>query len=413
TVLEPRNSLNNQATAPVLAPLYAPPVESLQSYTLQPGQALSAMLMEASITGPDLTELLRSLHELRSPRSIPAGIEVTVRRWVETGEPRTVEVMLNPDTTVRLVRAGMGWSSSVTVTPIIVDTVFVSGVINEGGSLYLSIGTDTTLSLPQKERVQLVSELADIYEYKIDFLHEIHAGDRYAFAYEREARPDGTARRRRVLVARLDNQGKRYDAIYFNQGKIAGYYDLEGRSLRRGFRRYPIDYVRITSSFAARRYHPILGIYRAHLGTDFGAARGTPVRSTGDGTVIFVGRDGGYGNVVMIRHINGYTTRYAHLSRFESGIRRGRRVKMSERIGYVGSTGLATAPHLHYELRHNGRAIDFSRARLPAAPPLPATYQDDYRALMKQRVALLEEAALGTRMARTRTNANPAVGGGM
>jgi murein DD-endopeptidase MepM/ murein hydrolase activator NlpD len=115
----------------------------------------------------------------------------------------------------------------------------------------------------------------------------------------------------------------------------------------------------------------------------------------------------------MIRHTNGYTTRYAHLSRFEKGMRRGRHVKMSERIGYVGSTGLATAPHLHYELRQNGRAIDFSKARLPAAPPLPAAYRDDYRALMKQRVALLEEAVLGRRMARTRSNANPAVGGGM
>src|SRR6185369_3352038 len=137
------------------------------------------------------------------------------------------------------------------------------------------------------------------------------------------------------------------------------------------------------------------------------------VKAVGDGVVTSAGREGGYGNVVMIRHVNGYSTRYAHLSRFAAGVRAGRRVNMGEVVGYVGMTGLATAPHLHYELRLNGKPIKYKDANLPTAPPLPVAYRDDYRLLLQQRLALLQEAALGTRIARTRVNANPAVGGGM
>jgi murein DD-endopeptidase MepM/ murein hydrolase activator NlpD len=337
-----------------------------------------------------------------------------VRSFASTGEPRSVEVRVNPDTTIKLARTDIGWSSSVTVTPIVLDTLFVTGQIDQGGSLYLSLGMDTTLNLPYEERIALVSDLADIFEYQVDFLHDIQPGDRYSLAFERESRPDGTARSsgRRVLIARLETGDTTLDAIYFKEKQIAGYYDLKGTALRRGFRRHPLDYVRITSSFAWKRYHPILGVYRAHLGTDFGAASGTPVKAVGPGTVTFAGRQGGYGNVIVIRHVNGYTTRYAHLSRFEKGIRAGRYVNMGDVIGRVGMTGLATAPHLHYELRLNGKPIDYNKAKLPTSPPLPREYRDQYRGLMQQRVALLEQAVLGTKVARARAN-NPAVGGGM
>src|SRR5690606_25861737 len=131
------------------------------------------------------------------------------------------------------------------------------------------------------------------------------------------------------------------------------YYDEKGGSLRRGFTRYPIEFARVTSRFNPNRKHPVLGVNRAHLGTDIGARTGTPVRSTADGTVTFAGKQGGYGNMVIVRHANGYTTRYAHLSRFAAGMRAGRKVALKETIGYVGQTGLATGPHLHYELRKN------------------------------------------------------------
>jgi murein DD-endopeptidase MepM/ murein hydrolase activator NlpD len=414
TVLEPRAALDNRADAPVLEPIYAAPVEQVETHELERGQTLSTLLMRASITGSDLADVLRTLDAQQNLRSLRAGTEVTVRKLASTGEARSIDVRFHADTTIHLARFSTGWSTQRTVTPVVLDTVFVSGEIEQGRSLYESIALDTSLSLPYEERIQLVTAVADIFEYKIDFLHEIQPGDRYALVYEREARPDGSARSQRVLAARMVNSGARLDAVHFVKGGIRGYYDLEGKSLRRGFRRYPVEYVTITSSFSSNRYHPVLGIYRAHLGTDFGAPTGTKVKVTGDGTVTFAGRDGGYGNVVMVRHVSGYTTRYAHLSRFAEGIRPGKRVMMSDVIGYVGSTGLASGPHLHYELRQNGRAVNFAKANLPTAPPLPIEYREAYRSLLSDRLALLENGLQVARLAKAARNpVSPVVGGGL
>jgi len=411
-VLEPRTSIDNRDTAPLLGPIYAAPVEEVQTHALRRGETLSGVLARMSIAGGELHQLLGAVRERSNMRSMNEGTEITVRRWSGNNEARAVEVRLNADSTLRVTRVSMGWSTDVIITPTVVDTVFVAGQIDAGRSLYESIAYDSTLNLPAAERIRLVAELASIYEYKLDFAHEIQPGDRFALAYEREARPDGTARSRRILVSRIDNQGKRFDAIYFKHKDIQGYYDLEGASLKRGFKRYPVDYVRITSSFAPNRYHPILKVNRAHLGTDFGAPTGTKVKATGEGTIVTAGRSGGYGNLVEIRHINGYTTRYAHLSRFGPGIRAGKRVQADDVIGYVGATGLATAPHLHYELRQNGKPIDSRSAKLPGAPPMPVAYQDDFRVLMRDRLALLENALSGARYARSTTTMPQNVSGG-
>ncbi|MGH7469116.1 MAG: M23 family metallopeptidase [Longimicrobiales bacterium] len=407
-----RSRVDNLESAAVLDPVYALPVERVETHQLELGQTLSVLLMRASLNGSDLAGLLRAIDERQNLRSLASGVEVTVRRWLSNGETRSVDLQLNADTTIRAMRSDSGWSTSLVLTPIVLDTLATSSTISAGQSLYEAIVFDSLAAIPVTDRVGLVSDLASIYEYQLDFTHEIQPGDRFTLVYEREARPDGSARRLRILAARIDNRGKRHDAVLFQRAGLAGYYDLEGRSMRRGFKRYPIDYVRVTSSFAWRRYHPILGIYRAHLGTDFGAAQGTPVKATGDGSVTFAGRDGGYGNVVVIRHTNGYSTRYAHLSRFASGIRPGRRVQMNNVIGYVGATGLATAPHLHYELRLNGRPIDFSRARLPSSPPLPPAYRDEYFALVKNRLVLLQEAVLGAGLARKTADPAMPMGGG-
>ncbi len=411
TVLPPRAALDNRDTASVMTPLYAPPVEEVSTLQLQPGQTLSVLLMRASITGGDLAELLRALNTQQNLRGLPVGSEVTIKRWASNGEARSVELRVRADTTIRVAREGLGWATSIIETPTVFDTVFMSGEIAAGKSLYEAIAYNDDISLPVGERIELVSELAGIYEYKLDFAHEIQPGDRYSFAYEREARPDGTARRRRILISRIESGNRAHDAVYFKYDGMGTYYDLDGKSLKRGFKRSPLDYARVTSSFAWKRYHPILGMYRAHLGTDYGAATGTPVKATGEGTVAFAGREGGYGNVIVLRHMNGYTTRYAHLSRFASGIRAGKRVELSQVIGYVGSSGLATGPHLHYEFRKNGQPVDASKMDLPNAPPLPAQYRADYRSLVKSRLVLLEEAQLGARFAKRQAQTAPTGGG--
>ena len=393
TIMGPPERSIPKESARVVGPLYAAPVERVETHVLSSGETLSGVLASASIAGREFADMLMALREHQSPRRLSAGTEVTIRRWLSTGEPRAVEIRLNADSTVRLARTDLGWRGAVQITPVVLDTVFASGVIDEGRTLYEAIVRDESSNLPPAERIQLVGELADIYEYRLDFTREIQPGDAYRLVYERERRPDGTARRRRILISEVQNRGLSYSAVFFDGGPLAnGYFDRDGRSLKRGFSRYPIRYPRVTSNFSWRRYHPILGRYRAHLGTDYGANAGEPVRATADGIIVARGVSGGYGNLVEIRHANGYTTRYAHLSRFASDQRRGSGVKQGQTIGYVGSTGLATAPHLHYELRRNGQPIDARSAKLPDGAPVPKAYQAAFAEIVDDRLVLLSRA---------------------
>ena len=410
-IIQPKTPMLDPSEAPTLQPVVVPAPEHVETHVIKRGETLTGVLTRASLAGADLAEVLLVSAEHINPRRLSSGAEVTVRKWTMTGTPRSIEMRLNADTTVVLARNEVGWSSTLQVTPVVIDTVFVAGQIDAGTTLYESLVLDETINLPAAERVQLASELGSIYAYTIDFSREIQPGDSYQIAYEREARPDGTARSRRILIGEVVNQGKSYSAIYYKRGSIDGYYGADGKSLRLGFRRNPLDFMRVTSTFAAKRYHPILGIYRAHLGTDYGAAHGTPVYAVADGTVAGAGRDGGYGNVVTIRHHSGYSSRYAHLSRFGSKIRPGVRVKQNDIIGYVGATGLATGPHLHYELRMNGRPVNSRTVKLPGAPPLPSDYRAEFRQLASERVALLQNALTQPRLAKVRSNNNASVGG--
>jgi murein DD-endopeptidase MepM/ murein hydrolase activator NlpD len=387
------------ATAPTLGVLYAAPVERVETHVLASGQTLMGVLGEARITGPDMADLLLSLRSHVNPRRLGRNAEVTVRRWARTDEPRAVDIRVDADSTVRLVKQDLGgWSSEVLITPTEIDTVFAGGVIGNGRtSLYEAIVMDEESRLPPRERVQLVYTLATIYEYKLDFTREIQPGDSYKLVYEREARPDGSARSRRVLAASMNVQGREYPAIWFDgSSDVKGYFDLEARPLATGFSRYPVAYPRITSNFNPNRYHPVLGVYRAHAGTDFGAPTGTEVHSTANGTVTFAGTNGGYGRMIEIRHFNGFTTRYAHLSAFAPGIRLGAKVTQKQLIGRVGATGLATAPHLHYELRINGRAVNARTANLPDAPPIPGAMKSEFMALAAARSTLLDRIPAGS-----------------
>ena len=394
TVLQPRESrsVTTPENAPMLEVVQVAPVEKIETHVIRRGETLSGVLARMAVVGQDLADALFVMREHQDPRRMSDGAEVTVHRWSANGSPRSVELRLNADSTVILAKSELGWQGNMVLTPVVVDTVFVAGTIEAGTTLYTSLVLDETINLPAAERVQLASELGGIYAYTIDFSREIQPGDSYQIAYEREARPDGTARSRRILISEVVNQGKAISAVYFSRGSIEGYYTKEGQSLRSGFRRSPLEFTRVTSSFNWKRYHPILGLYRAHLGTDYGAGYGTPVYAVADGSVASATRDRGYGNVITLRHFNGYTTRYAHLRGFAKGIVGGKRVKQNQIIGYVGSTGLATGPHLHFELRQNGRPVDSRKVKLPGAPPIPPEYRPDFRSLVVERLALLEQA---------------------
>lgn len=368
-----------------------PPPEDVETLVIKRGQTLSGVLESARIRGRDLSALLLAVREHKNPRRLAAGTEVTIRRPVDAEEPSSVAVRLNADSTLVVVNDELiGWSPEMEVTSVVLDTISASGTIEAGESLFESVVNLEDSTFPYEDRFALVPRLAGIYEYKLDFLHDIQPGDTYRLVYERESRPDGTSRTQRILVAELVNHGKTFPAVHFDGGDGFDYYDEEGGSMRLAFKRYPLDYVRITSSFSWRRYHPVHGVYRAHVGTDFGARAGTPVRATGNGTVQFAGRNGGYGNLIKLRHPGGYTTRYAHLRGFASGIRPGARVEQGEVIGYVGATGTVTAAHLHYEFRKDGAPVNPRTVELPSAEPVAEELLDEYRRTLEDRRALLE-----------------------
>lgn len=395
TWLAPRKDTADPATAPLLAAVYAAPVERVETHVLSRGETLSTALAAGSLVGLELNEFLLGVREHLNPRRLTDGVEVTFRRFARNDALRAVEIRVNADSTVRMVRKDYGWTGEVRMTPVVIDTVYVAGEVEKGRTVYEALVADDDSPLIPDERIKLVYHLAEVYEFKLDFTREIQPGDTYRLVYERERRPDGTARSRRILVAELVNQNIPYTAVWYasSDNEVEGYYDADGKPLKTGFSRYPVAFPRISSRFNPNRYHPVLKVRRAHMGTDFGASKGTPVRATADGTVNFAGwNSGGYGNLVKITHISGYETRYAHLSRFAKGVRPGVKVKQGQEIGYVGSTGLATAAHLHYELRKGGSAIDAMRAKLPDAPPLKAAYLSDFLMLADARQQLLGEA---------------------
>jgi murein DD-endopeptidase MepM/ murein hydrolase activator NlpD len=217
------------------------------------------------------------------------------------------------------------------------------------------------------EEVELANDFAEIFAWDVDFSRSVQPGDEFSILTESYVRPG------RILAGRYTNALHEYRAVYFEhaEGK-GGYYRPDGSSVKRQLLRAPLNYRRVSSRFSHSRLHPILKVRRPHLGIDYAAARGSPVWAVADGKVIFRGVSGGLGKLVKVRHANGYVSYYGHLSRFPQGLKVGQWVQQKAVIGYVGSTGLSTGPHLHYQLMKYGRSVDPAAVRTPAGEPIPA-----------------------------------------
>lgn len=223
-------------------------------------------------------------------------------------------------------------------------------------------------------------QIAEIFSGEVDFHRELRKGDRLSVVYELIHQHGLPPRSGRVLSTELIQHNKRpLQAFYFEEKKGSGYYDSQGKSLQKAFLRSPLKFSRVTSRFSRSRYHPVLKKQRAHRGVDYGAPTGTPIRTTSDGIVKFAGRKGGYGNLIVIGHKGNISTAYGHLSRFARGVRAGTRVKQGDLIGYVGSTGLASGPHVHYEFRVKGRQVNPLSVTLPDATPLDKSSLADFQ----------------------------------
>ena len=218
---------------------------------------------------------------------------------------------------------------------------------------------------------ELAVRMAQIYQWDIDFLRDLRKGDRFVVVADRQSVEGEFYGWGTIFAARFVNGMRTLDAVVYpdNDGRL-GYYDLEGHPLRKQFLRSPLKFSRITSRFSMNRYHPVLKRRMPHYGVDYGAPVGTPVHVTADGTVTLAGRNGGGGNMVTVRHSNGYETNYLHLSRFGKGVRRGARVSQGQVIGYVGTTGLSTGPHLDYRVKLSGRWINPLTISSPPVKPL-------------------------------------------
>lgn len=325
------------------------------------GETLGALLNRLGVSPQD-SALLMSQSAAQVGRSMRSGqrIQADVS---ENGELLELRMTASDGTLNRISRQADGF---VLDQP---DAALESRIVMRSGRIESSLFAATdAASLPDSVAVKM----ADIFGTQLDFRTDLRKGDTFSVIYEmdyRNGEPTGTGK---ILSAEYVNAGKSYRAVlYRTPAGREEYYNPNGESLSKGFLRSPLEFSRITSSFSNSRKHPVYGFHRRHTGTDFGAPTGARVKAVGDAVVSFVGRKGGYGNLVILRHRNGYETYYAHLNGFAKGIRRGTAVDQGQIIGYVGSTGTATGPHLHYEVRIGGKPYNPVTVKLPGSPPLP------------------------------------------
>lgn len=281
-----------------------------------------------------------------------------------------LERKLSDSETLTVTRDENGFTSDVLENPLEIHTRTASATIQN--SLFQAAG-EAGLT----DRVAF--DLAEIFQYDIDFVLDIQQGDRFTVVYEEVFQDGKPLRIGNILAAKFVNEGREYRAVRYVDSQGRGqYYSPDGKSLRKAFIRAPVQFSRISSRFNLSRKHPVLNRIRAHKGVDYAAPTGTPVRAAGEGRVRFIGRQGGYGNVIEIEHGSGVVTVYGHLSRFASKLQRGQRVELAQVIGYVGMTGLATGPHLHYEYRIRGAHKNPQTVALPDAEPVSTDERDRF-----------------------------------
>ncbi len=341
------------------------------------GETVSDALTGLGFAAADSQQVLAELARFADLRRIRTTDRYAMSRGRD-GRPARFELCLVGRGRAAVHRFPDGWRGGFEPSDRRVEVRTVAGTL--AGSLEASIGA-------AGGEGPLAYAMAEVLQWDLDFNRDLREGDRFAVLHEAVYLDGSYHELGRILALTYDNAGRLHEAYRLQAVEEDAYYDGEGRPLRQMFLRSPLRFTRVTSGFSHRRFHPVLKRFRPHYGVDYGAPVGTPVRSTAHGVVVSAGWDGGGGKVVKVRHPNEYLTAYLHLSRFAPGIRTGARVAQGDLVGYVGSTGLATGPHLDYRVEHRGRWIDpLSIASVPADPipaaELPAflAWRDELRA---------------------------------
>jgi len=331
----------------------------------------------------DLAEL-RSLPDVRKSLDMIRPGDVIQLTHLD-GEIKSLTRRIDETATLSVTRPDGIFSANIVENPLETSEQTLRGSIDS--SLYVAVngagGTD-----------RLAVGLADVFKYDIDFVNQAQPGDSFIVAYEQQFQDGEFVRDGDILAAEFVNAGKSYRAVrYVGPNGKADYYTPDGRPVRKAFMRYPVDYARISSGFSSARRHPVLNRVRAHKGIDFAAPTGTPIKAAGSGRIVERGRKGGYGNAIVLAHKNGITTLYGHMSRFAKGQKVGDSVSQGQVIGYVGMTGLASGPHVHYEYRVNGVHKNPARVTMPKADPIPASLMADFKAQTAPLLARLDPPA--------------------
>jgi len=339
--------------------------------TIKSGDTLASIFENAGLSTTTTHEIASLNQQTKSLRYIQPGQKILL---LQDDANRLRMMKYKPDITKTLSiqrNEDQSFTSKITNYQLEAFPVFREGVIE-----------NSLFEAAEKGNIAqgVIMELANIFGWDIDFSLDIRRGDRFAVVYEELYKDNVKIKNGRILAAEFVNNGKLYRAVYYidPQGK-GDYFSEDGKSMRKAFLRSPVKFARISSRFSNKRWHPVLSKWRSHKGVDYAAARGTPIRAAGDGKVSFVGNKGGFGRAIFIRHGGRYTTVYGHLKGYARGIRSGKQIKQGQIIGYVGSSGLATGPHLHYEFRVNGVHRNPLTIKLPAASPVHPSFRQHFK----------------------------------
>jgi len=347
----------------------AGPAQFIREDQFQRGDTLAGFLQRLGIDDDQINTIAR-MPALRALR-----VGTTVRAEVSSdGVPASISFLTGRDTLVRISRAGEGYRANEEQAALDTRVMMKSSTIRSS----LFAATDAA-NIPDS----IAMQLADVFAGDVDFYRDLRKGDRFTVVYEVYQLNGRPVRAGRLLAAEFNNQGRALRAVHFGNS----YYAPDGRNLRKAYLRAPLEFSRVSSGFGLRK-HPIRGGWRKHEGIDYAAPTGTRVRAVGDAVVDFAGVKGGYGNVVILRHNGQYSTLYGHLSRI--AVRRGARVAQNDTIGYVGMTGWATGPHLHYEFKVGGQARNPMSIAMPAASPVPAQQLAAFNSYAEPLIARLD-----------------------
>lgn len=372
--IAPQTLTGNIATTTITEEISIPAVETSAQQTAEQDfwykdhvrrdDTLSSLLSRLNIRNREALDFVRNDHvasEIASSLKPNNAIEAQSN---QDGDLISLEYELNSDEFISVKRSDSGYQASKAARKLEVRPILKSALIKS--SLF---GATDDANIPDHIAIQV----AEMFESDIDFHTDLRQGDHFNVIYEGSYDQGELIKTGDVLAAEFINKGKTYTAVgYRDTSGQMHYYTPDGKSLHKSFLRSPLEFTRISSGFSLGRFHPVLQKMRAHKGVDMAAPSGTRIKASGDAVVDFVGQKGGYGNVIVLKHANGVSTVYGHLSRFMAGLRRGAKVAQGDVIGFVGMTGLATGPHLHYEFLLNGQHRDPMTVALPKANPLAA-----------------------------------------